>query len=410
MYKAKYISGPIRTALIKYPKSETVAIHLRIKAGSNYESKKNVGSAHMLEHLITKSSNIGDLKYGNGKLYGVTSRDNLLFLVVGMKKDWQKFVTLLAKLFKEVDFSDVELNRQKQVITQEITRYKSIPEKYISRVAYKNIFPDSRMALLNSGDIGDVNALTIKKIMEYRNAHFTQDSIAIVAAGDINENDLKKCVKENFSDIKTKSLANSIDLRPNPKLDTQIFSSDHYLITHVKISFIGRTIQHRSKYINELLAYIYNKLLVKELKEKHAYSYRVNCDSFSSGNFGIFSIYYSVDEKKLFNSIRCVKNIVRHTTITEQMVNIAKDELILDKALNNEKPSFAADYFSELLLFAGGKILHDNIISKIKEIGLSEILKEENMIKIQNPKITILTKSFNTDQVKDEIKALWQEK
>jgi predicted Zn-dependent peptidase len=408
MYKAKFISGPIKAAIIHYPKSETIAVHLRIKAGSNYETKKMIGVAHMWEHLATKSASYSNALPGIGKLYGVTCRDNILFLVVGMKKDWKKFVTYLAEILKANFNSETDISKQKALIAQEITRYKSIPDKFITRVSYKNLYPNSRMVFLNSGDIEEVNALTLRKVHEYRDQHVFKSNMTITAAGDISASEFKKCIKENFSNFPTNGSCNQIDLKANEKFDIQIFSEDSYALTHVKINFIGRNLSSKCRVSNQVMAYIYNKLVTKELRDKHGYSYKVSCDSFSSGNFGVFSIYYSIEEKKLLSSIKCIRNIFCEDVVSDKMISEAKEELLLDISLNNEKPSYAADYYSELLLFLGPKALKEPISKAIEKIKNSDIRKEINFITQQNPKFTILTKSYNTDKLKSEIRQIWE--
>jgi len=407
MYNPIYISGPIKAALIKYPKAESVAVHLRIKAGSNYETRDNVGAAHMLEHLCTKNPSLVSGAYGNGKLYGVTSRDNILFLIVGVKKDWHKFIDFLRLIIEYRQFTETDLQKQKLIISQEINRYKSIPEKYITRISYKNIFPNSRMAILNSGDVAEINSLTLRKIQEFADKSFVRSRMSIVLAGNLNESDVTKHLHKAFSDVRVRGSQTHVILKPNTNFDIQFQCNELNEPSHIKISFIGRRLNHIKRHINDILAHIIKNKLIFELRDKHALTYRVTCESLSSDTFGVLSVYFTVVEKQIVAAVKHVKSIVNENCITEESLHLAKNEILLDYTLNFEKTSIAADFYSEHLLYGNNKITYSGLLSEVAKTKLSQVLKEAKYTFSQQPKMTVLTKSFNTDHLKQDIKQIW---
>jgi predicted Zn-dependent peptidase len=397
-----------KTAHIQFPDTQSVSLHLRGRAGSNYETESQVGSAHLIEHLAVASSATKDLRAkiqnSGGKIFGITSRDDVLIIVRILKAHLALGVQLLSQVFDESQIATAKFLPTKDSIKLEVKKFLEDPEKLIGRVAYKIIFPNTRLARFNTGSLDDIDSLKVEKALEFYKARYTPQNFVLVASGDIVDTKFEKLVENYFGKSKVGVAKPAEKFEPTVFAQTKGFAGQtivlpHYAQTHVKIDYYGVTYNDKQKYAAMILAKVLDGYIKSSLKNELGIAYTINCDSFSAESYGLFGFYAAVEDK---NFERVCQEIIACTKskLTKEAVEAAKESIVAEMLFYFDKISGRADFYSEHLLFGTGKQSHETEIKKIKAASVAEVLAAGNQIFATDPKVTVMTKRTDLSDLK----------
>ena len=293
------LKNGLKICIIPNKSVGSVTIHLKGIAGSNFEKPNQVGSAHLLQHLNLTQGNKNKILSRGGKIIGVTSRDDVLYMVKVLKEDVIDSLEFLSTIFTKKEFSQNEFEKQKEVAIQEVTRVKNAPEKLVTRISNKLMFPKDRMAKFNTGDEIDIRRLQINNIYDFRDEHYFPNNFVLVISGAVSIKNVLSYVQKYFGGF-TKGLSAEYATH---NLDTG-FSSQNYVLqnskqAHVKIDFNGYKTSENKKYAALVLSYLIDSYLKNLIKETIGLAYKINCSSISTGSYGTFSIYFASDDKNV---------------------------------------------------------------------------------------------------------------
>ena len=111
-----------------------VGIQIWIKAGSAYETDKQAGISHLIEHMLFKGTPtkgpgmIAKIIEGcGGSINAYTSFDYTVYHVVVPSREWRTGLEVLADAVQHSLFDETELMREKKVVLEEIRKDKDLP-------------------------------------------------------------------------------------------------------------------------------------------------------------------------------------------------------------------------------------------------------------------------------------------
>ncbi|RJR27848.1 insulinase family protein [candidate division WWE3 bacterium] len=406
----------LKIALIPSKEVETITVQLRGKVGSNYEKEGEIGASHFLEHLVLK----GTKNYPNtknfselitdigGKFIGITSRDDVLYGVHILKEDLESSLIFLSEILYNALLEEKHVRTLKDVIKQEILRYNDIPEKLIGRLSYKILYPENRLSKLNTGDTVDIEKIQIKTVKDYYQNNYTNNNFLLLLCGNFDLADADRLLNKYFYQETADNTAENPILKFNQRFAVQVGQVPTLNQNYIKVDYEGYKISEDRKYAAAILSKILNIYLRKQLVEDKGMVYQLNCDSYNSGNYGVFGFFTATTDgnfKLVLDALKVSSNEINKLLSTRN-VNKVKNMLAANLAFMTEKISQRANYYSELILFGAEEQEYTYEVEKIRNTGLEELTIVLNEIFSQQPKITVLSKRFG----KEEVENLWMTK
>jgi predicted Zn-dependent peptidase len=405
------LNNGLRAIKIPYRDVSSVTINLRGFAGSNFEKDTEIGAAHLLEHLILKGSknysNEDTLKslvtFGGGKIIAATSRDEVTIAVHVLAKELENALLFLSEIFYRPLLQDIHLPMVKQLVTQEITRYNDMPEQTLVRHSYKALFPKNRISILNTGEVKHIDKLQINVIEDFYKRTYTNNRFVLSLCGnlDIAETDH---LLETYFNIKTNdSRVETLNLQPNTNLEVYEIRQDRLKQAYIKIDFYGYTLTNPARYKAELLAKYLDILIKSDVINKGAFSYKTNCDNFSSHNYGVFSVFSAADEQNLATITGLIKSALHGATqqINSTAMQHAKNSYIANMLFKQERVSARSEFYAELLMANIVNQDEEYIAATINKISETELMETAKQLFDQQPKITIITPSLTEKEIKE---------
>ena len=202
------LSSGLTVVTERMPHLESVALGVWIKSGSRNETTAEHGIAHLLEHMAFKGTArrtarqiAEEIENVGGEVNAATSTETTSYYARVLKDHVPLAVDILADILTESLFDEDELEREKNVILQEIGAATDTPDDVIfdnfSGVAYR----DQTIGRPILGTPETVQSFTTGQIRHYLARNYTTDRIFVVAAGAVDHESFVKQVEERFASL-----------------------------------------------------------------------------------------------------------------------------------------------------------------------------------------------------------------
>src|SRR5262245_48387090 len=192
------------------PHLESAALGVWIKSGSRNETEDEHGIAHLLEHMAFKGTArrsarqiAEEIENVGGEVNAATSTETTSYYARVLKDHVPLAVDILADILTESAFEEEELQREKQVILQEINAANDTPDDVVfdkfSEVAYR----DQTLGRPILGTPQTVVSFSPEEIRGYLQRNYTADRMFVVAAGAVDHESFVRQVEERFASLPT---------------------------------------------------------------------------------------------------------------------------------------------------------------------------------------------------------------
>lgn len=200
------------------PANPIICLQLYIKTGSVRESTRQFGYAHFLEHLVFKSTS----KYPNNSISALASSmgmvlnaytdfDATCYYVMLPRERLDEGMDILAQMALHADFSEADVNSEKDIIIEEIYQYESDPEMSFIENIQAKYFKKSPLSHPVLGTIDTVGNATRRSLRAFYRKHYRPNNAFLVASGDFDPDQIYDIFHAAFSDWKESELNSLAD-------------------------------------------------------------------------------------------------------------------------------------------------------------------------------------------------------
>jgi predicted Zn-dependent peptidase len=175
------------------PEVETVSIGLWAGTGSRGEAPAEHGVAHFLEHMAFKGTArrsardiAEEIEAVGGDLNAATGVDTTAYYARVMRNDMPLALDILSDIILEPRFDSEELERERDVILQEIASALDSPEDIVFDLVQDAAYPDQPAGRPILGTVESVSALSRDQLGNFLSAHYHAPNMVLVAAGAVD--------------------------------------------------------------------------------------------------------------------------------------------------------------------------------------------------------------------------------
>ena len=182
----RVISAPL-------PAARSVSIAAYVRAGSRLEAPEQAGMAHFLEHLTFKGTAaypstraLSEAIEGvGGSFNAATDREATVYWVRVPRRETERAMTVLGELICRPALDPSEIDREREVIIEEIRGYLDDPGEYAQILFQQAMFGASALGREICGEESDVRALPASGIRAFWSATYRPANAVIAVAGDL---------------------------------------------------------------------------------------------------------------------------------------------------------------------------------------------------------------------------------
>lgn len=381
---------------------ESVSLEVWIKVGSRYEDQAENGLAHFIEHMNfkgTQKRNAQDIAEQvdaiGGYLNAFTSRESTVYNAKVLKEHVPFIIELLNDILFNSVYSAEEIEKEKNVVLQELAQTEDSPEEMLMEYFYEECFKNQSFGRSILGSKESIKSFKRDQIVSFINKYYVGSRIIISAVGNITHQELLEEINKNF--IPRGESAESLSkLEPAEYTGGMILKEDQDLSQlHLAIGYKGFASNSEEYYSQEILSSILggsiSSRLFQEIREKRGLVYSVGTFSLYYNEAGIFGIMLSFSAENtqevfevLSAEIKKIVNDITQAEVDRSLEQIKSSLLMSRESIDNLSSILASNYF-----YYDRYIPRSEIWSKYKQVDLVKLKDLAGTIFSQKNKLTI---------------------
>ena len=393
--------------------SKVVYCGYQINAGTRNEEPGEEGLAHFCEHVTFKGTErrkawhiLNCLESVGGDLNAYTNKEGTVYYSAILKEHIARAVDLLTDIVFHSVYPQAEIDKEVEVICDEIESYNDSPAELIYDEFENIIFKGSPLGHNILGTAEQVRSFKTEDALRFTRKLYRPDNAIFFAYGDIDFKKLLRLLKKSFlsEERRVKSEETTFGDRResqfnSPEAQAQ-FNIQHSTF-NTQHSFEGQTIvmqknTHQAHVMIGTLAYdvndsrrmpLYllnnmlggpgmNAKLNLALREHNGLVYTVESTMVAYGDTGIWSIYFGCDEHDVKRCLRLVRKELdkfMQKPLSEAQLKAAKKQIKgqVGVACDNRE-NFALDFGKSFLHYGWEKNV-DRLYEQVDEITAEQI-------------------------------------
>lgn len=352
---------------------------LMVNTGSRDEQVNESGMAHFIEHMIFKGTKkrkayhvLSRIENIGGDLNAFTTKEETCIHASFLSPHYNQSLELFADVAFNSIFPQKEMEKEKDVIIDEINSYNDSPAELIFDDFEEMIFTGHPIGLNILGNIKSVEGFRRNDVLRFIRKNYSTNQMVISSVGDIKFERLISYIEKYFGGIRTnlngihrKSFTDYRQRRNTVKKDSHL--------THAIVGNIAYPRNDARHYALALLTNLLggpalNSRLNLSIREKYGYAYNIEAAYQPYSDTGVFAIYIGSDRNYIEKSLDLVQKelkILREKQLGTIQLHRAKKQITGQLAISLES------HLNEMLGIAKSH-LHDNEVKTFEEI-VSEI-------------------------------------
>lgn len=370
-------------------RSNVVHCALVTGAGSRDELQHEFGLAHFTEHAFFKGTQKRKAYQVNcrlenlgGELNAFTTKEDTTIHATVLRSDFAKAAELIADVAFRSTFPERELDKEREVICDEINTYKDSPADSIYDSFEEMLFAGSELGHNILGKKQSVLHFNGDAIRNFIGRTYTSDRMVFSSIGSISPKAAEEVAARYFASVPA-SQASFVRATPhiNASFDKSIAKHTHQ--SHCIIGYRACGLEDNRRLPLALLVNILggpsaNSLLNVTVREKYGLSYNIETTYTPYTDCGIIAIYFSCDHA---NSSRCNELVMneierlRTVPLTNRRLSMAKKQFIAQLAISMES--------NEGYMLGAGKsfLVHDKVDTMEEVYGKVESVTAEELMR-----------------------------
>ena len=359
---------------------------LMIAAGSRDEEEDEHGLAHFLEHCFFKGTKtrknhhiLSRLDAVGGELNAFTAKEETWIHASMVKEHYERAIELIADITFHPSFPAEEIEKEKEVIIDELNSYFDSPSEMIFEEFEEHLFGKHAIGRSILGSKESINAMKRSHLERFRKRNLTAEQLVFSSAGNIPIEKLQLILEKHLGKEKLTPFTQK-RIKPTLKSGKKIYVEKDIHQVNFLIGGKAYAFSHKLRPALTLLTNVLggpalNNKLSMVIREKHGLAYHVECTYAPFTDCGIFSLYLGTDKENLKKAIElCEKTLewYKENKMNGRQLQEAKKQIIGQMALAQDSGS--------ALMFNLGKALHEfNRIDTMKEVfrKLEEITADQ---------------------------------
>ncbi len=365
-----------------------------VSAGSRDEHLDKQGLAHFVEHTIFKGTRrrkawqiSSRMESIGGELNAYTSKDETAIYTNAPAGHAERAIELVADLITESLFPEEELEKEKDVVIEEIHSYQDSPADSVFDEFEELIYEGSGLAHNILGSPESVKALTSADCRNFIDTFYTPSQMILYASGPESPRRIAALVEKHFSRLhfpetpRTRATPGSAN-----RFSISRDRGNHQANTIVGARTFGRLDPRRPALLllnNHLGGPCMNSRLNRELREKRGYVYTVESSVSLYADTGSVFIYFGCDPDKVRRCVRLIHNELdrlAQTTLTESALDAIKRQYCGQLTVATDQRESRVMALAKSLLYFGRICDFEEIISLIRDVTPAQMREVAEMI------------------------------
>jgi predicted Zn-dependent peptidase len=365
------------------PQLESASLGVWVNCGARHESEARMGISHMLEHMAFKGTErrtargiAEEIEAVGGALNAYTSREQTAFHARVLQADVPLAVDLLADILTHPTFDAGELERERQVVLQEIGQARDTPDDIIFDHLQAAVYPDQPMGWPILGNEVSVGAFTSDDLNGYMRANYRAGGMTLIASGAIDHAAMVELAERHFGELRFGEAPKSATAQ---FIGSDVRHKEDLEQVHVAYAFPGIASGDDALFAAQVFVTALgggmSSRLFQEIREKRGLCYSIYAFANSFLDGGMIGVYAGTGASEAAEISALVVDeiaLLAQTANAEEVAR-AKAQLRSGLLMGLERPSARAEQIAAHLLAYGRVIPIEEIKQKLDAVSVGAV-------------------------------------
>ena len=370
------------------PTVESFALGVWVNAGSRDERPETAGTAHFIEHLIFRRSERRSARaiaaafedmgaYSNA----FTTKEHTCFYVRALRGHFRKCAALLAEITLQPAFHPADVEKERDVILEEIKSYDDEPEEQIFDELERRLFAGHPLSHPIAGEAHTVGAISREYITTFYKRQYHPETMVVAVAGNIPHHEAQVVAGKYFGFAAEGQINHE---RSSPAAvaggSTAIakpFQQSH-IVSAARIDGAASPDRYVYAVLNTAFGEGMSSRLYQRLRERSALAYSVYSAVQLMSDCGTLAVYAGVDGRNTDKARRGIAeetDKLRQAAIGSKELTRAKEQVKAAIVMGLEDMSSRMNYLAKSELEEGGYEPAEAAIAKTDAVTAAGILR-----------------------------------
>ncbi len=360
------------------PHLQTAALGCWIGSGSRDELPDEHGISHLLEHMAFKGTKrrtarqiAEEIETVGGDINAATSVETTAYYARVLKADVPLALDVIADILSNPTFDPAELEREKNVIVQEIGAVEDTPDDLIFDFLQAQAFPEQPVGRPIMGTPETVRSFKDRNLRTYLERNYRGPDMVVVATGAVDHAAVVAEVERRFGGFNGPKAPTPQAARfgGGARLEARDLEQ-----VHIAVALEGLPQRHPDLYSLQVYSAVLgggmSSRLFQEVREKRGLCYAIYCYHAPYTDTGVFSLYSGTDAADADELMRVVvgEMAAAANDLNEAEVARAKAQMKAGLLMALESCNARAQQLASQMLAYGRPIPLHEIIAKVDAV------------------------------------------
>lgn len=383
-YRKTTLDNGLRIVTEEVPYLQSVSLGIWVRSGSRFEESRYNGICHFIEHMLFKGTPrrsayaiAKEIDSVGGGLNAFTSKELTSFYCKVMDENLELAVDLLTDIFLNASFPEEEIEREKQVVCQEIHQLEDSPEDFVHEMFGVLFWKTDPLGQPILGTIPNVVSFDRDTLTSFKERAYTPTETIVCAAGKVDHDRFVDLIASIMGRLPTAPVQ-EVPAPPLVQPSSHVFGRDLEQV-HICMGVKGPSAVDEGRHAGHILNTIFgggmSSRLFQEIREKNGLAYSVYSFLSSFSNTGLFGIYAGCDPERVEELLAILKRETMKLAagITEEDVQTAKNHLKGNIILAMESSETRMNRLAKGEFYFGRYISMEEIIKSLQSVTTDKV-------------------------------------
>jgi len=363
----------------------SASVGIWVRSGSRHEAAPLNGISHFIEHTLfkgTRNRTSREIAVESDAIGGhvdaFTSREVASYYVKVLDEHLPRAFDLLADLITAPLFAQEELDRERNVVTEEIKMVEDTPDDLVHEVFVANFWPDHPLGRSILGTVDTLATFNQEKVADYFSAVYAPRNLVVAGAGNIEHEQFVDMVSRHLGGVKDRPV-NLSAAAPSHATRRIVLDKDleqAHLVLGTRCPSMTSEDRYSVHVLNVILGGGMSSRLFQTIREDRGLAYAVYSGVNAYTDAGYLSVYAATSPEQVNDVIRLSVaefDKIKTEAVTEAELQRAKDQLKVSIMLSLESTSARMSNLARQEIFFGRQSTLDEILERINRVTTDDV-------------------------------------
>ena len=304
------------------PDVRSVSIGVWLRHGSRHEPARVNGISHFIEHLVFKGTEERTarqialaLDSVGGQMDAFTSKEFTCFYAKVLDEHLPEAIDLLADIVQRPRFDPTELERERQVVLEEIRMVEDTPDDLVYDLLAAELYPQNPLGRPIQGTAQTVRTISRGQLVRYFKGAYHPRNILIAAAGNLQHAALRRRVERAFAGLRRAGASNGQPRRPRHHAGRVLHRKNELEQVHLLLGLPAYPENFAERFplfvFNTILGGTMSSRLFQKVREERGLAYSVYSAMNAFTDTGFLAIYAATSPRTVRELLAVVREELR---------------------------------------------------------------------------------------------------